>query len=127
MKKNCINCGISYNASSRQKYCSAKCKSHFNYLKSRNAEHHVQIIDNILHENRQILNRVLKGNNYTIIFKSNLNALKFYPTCITSYEKKDNKVFYYCYEFEFSEVDSERWMIVKKSREIIESKILVNK
>ena len=115
MLKNCLNCQKKFNASSRQKFCSVKCKDQYHYKLRKGSRHHVNQINNILFSNHGILHDLLSNKSSLIVFQSNLLSLGFNLKYHTHTEIVGKNEYWFCYEYGFRFIDKERVHLIKSS------------
>lgn len=114
--RSCPVCNGEIKGRSDKRYCSAACKSSFQYEKRGESEPFFFKVDRQLRLNRKILKRHNKSG-YTTLRKDVLIAEGFYPKYFTHYWKNQKgQVYLFCYEFGFLEIDQsgiKKYLIVE--------------
>ena len=114
MKKVCLECGDELFGRVDKKYCGDQCRSaHYNRLNSDDSNE-IRNINNILRKNRRILSDLVpkektKAHRDKLLEKGfNFN---YFTNTLTT---KENRVYYYCYDYGYLELEDGWFALVKK-------------
>ena len=115
-KSTCILCGKPIVGRTDKKYCSTFCKNTYNYNKRSKTKSATQVIDAILHKNREILDVIMGPNRKKMkIEKRELIQMGFQSEYLTGfYYNSQGKMYRYVYDFAWMEFTGSIVMIVKK-------------
>lgn len=105
-KSKCLECGttMSYGRSDR-KFCCEKCKNKYNNREKINLRSCKTKVDRAIQKNYDILRSLLKSG-ITQLPISELYAMDFNPTFITSYTRCGKHTVFSCYDISFIISDS---------------------
>jgi hypothetical protein len=108
MEKNkcCLNCDADISSGRwDKKYCNAKCKANYHNKQQRDKEQSVREITGIIRNNWKIL-KMLNPSGHTTIRKSYLIEHGYNFNYFTNiYKTSKGKVYYFCFDMGFSEVE----------------------
>ena len=119
--KNCLACGKTIKGRADKKFCDDYCRNNYNNQQKAKGSHstYVRNINNALLKNRKILDGILPVTEKTA--KANLDKLQrigFNFNYITNiYTTKDNKQYFYCYDYGYLPLDHDWFLIVKRKEE----------
>jgi len=115
-KKKCRSCQKEFLGRTDKKYCSTKCKNHYNYYQRKNTQKITRRIDKILHRNYEILKMLLPSNKSRIKYdRLVLEQAGFQFNYHTStYTNSRNKTYYYLYDIAWMAFSTREIMIVQK-------------
>ena len=121
--KNCPACGKIVKGRVDKKFCDDYCRNNFNNQLNSNTVNYVRNVNNILRRNRRILEEIMEGVEKATTRSRAELAKKGYNfdfvTCI--FTNKEKETYYYCYEYGYKELDSEKCMIVRnKTQKLLE-------
>ncbi len=113
--KKCLACNEIIHGRSDKKFCSDYCRNDFNNKKKSEDTKHINAINKILSNNRNILQRLCPTGKFAIK-KEKLASERFdfnYFTNIYKTQKED--VYYFCYDYGYRFfTDNDKVLIVKK-------------
>jgi hypothetical protein len=117
--KNCLACNKPIKGRTDKKFCDDSCRNKFNNRLYSYSIPVVRNINKILRKNRRILEELLSGleNKVLIVERKELAEKGFqfeYFTEIFHPDKKEQ--YYYCYDYGYRSIDSEKVMAVKDTR-----------
>ena len=114
MQKTCPVCGEIIRGRSDKKYCSDFCRNAFHNKHNSEKNAYINKVNRILRKNHQILTRLNpKDKTTTHIKKLHQEGFNFdYFTNI--YETKSGRVYKFCYDQGFLELDDGYFAIVKR-------------
>ncbi len=116
MKKQCPECGDTYNGRADKKFCSDSCRSaHHNKLNS-DSTNFIRKINNILRKNRRILAE-LNPDGKKKMHKDRLLTKGFNFKYFSSlYKTKDNRVYHFVYDQGYTELDNDWFLLVENKK-----------
>lgn len=113
-KKHCLDCGEIIVGRADKKFCSDQCRNNYNNQLNRNTNNLVRNINNILGKNRRVLANLNPDGKTTVkkdtLLKHGFNFQYFTETYIT----KKNRVYHFCYEYGYIQLDNGFYALVKK-------------
>ena len=116
MEKKCLECGDALFGRIDKKFCSDQCRNTYNNKLNSDDNNYIRNINNILRKNRRILEG-LAPNDKAKAHREKLLELGFNFNYFTSiYTTKDNRVYYYCYDYGYLPL-SEGWNAIVKKKE----------
>ena len=114
MKNGCLECGEELFGRIDKKFCSSQCRSSY-YNKQNSSENsQVRNVNNILKKNRRILEDFSSDNKLKAQRERLLEKGFNFTYYTNTYTTKDNRVYYYCYDFGYLEFEEGWYAIVKK-------------
>lgn len=114
MERQCLTCAEEVFGRIDKKFCSDQCRNSYNNKLNSDSSNYVRNINNILRKNRRILEQ-LTPNEKSKAKKEKLVSLGFNFNYFTSiYTTKDNRTYYYCYDYGYLELDKDWFALVKK-------------
>ena len=119
--KKCLSCNKPLKGRVDKKFCDDYCRNNYNNQQKAKGSHsaYVRNINNTLLKNRKILESILPVAEKTA--KANLDKLQrlgFSFNYITHiYTTKDNKEYFYCYDYGYLPLDNNWFLIVRKKEE----------
>lgn len=119
--KTCLSCGKNLKGRVDKKFCDDYCRNNYNNQQKAkgNQSAYVRNINNTLLKNRKILESILPETEKTA--KANLDKLQrlgFNFNYITHiYTTKDDKQYFYCYDYGYLPLDHNWFLIVKRKEE----------
>jgi len=106
MRKQCLECGDSFQGRADKKFCSSNCRSSYNNQLNSDANNFVRNINNILRKNRRILAE-LNPEGKAKIHQDKLLERGFKFSYFTNiYRTKTGNTYYFCYEQGYIRFDS---------------------
>ena len=116
-KRLCPECGEVLNGRIDKKFCSDMCRNAFNNKINSDSTNYVRNINNCLRKNRRILEENLVGEKTTLskqkLIDKGFNFKYFTNQIIT----KNNRAYFFCYEFGYLPLENELILIVKRKVE----------
>ncbi len=113
-KRLCLECGTPLKGRIDQKFCNDSCRNAYNNKKLSGSTNFMRKINRILKQNHAILEE-LNPEEKTTAFKSTLEKRGFDFNFFTSiYTTKTNRVYYFVYDQGYSEVENNKFILVKK-------------
>lgn len=109
----CLDCGAPLKGRADQKFCNDLCRNSWNNKKLGASTNLMRNINRELKKNHSILEEQNPGEKSTVL-KSVLDKKGFnfkYHTNI--YTTKTGRVYYFCYDQGYSEVESNKFILVK--------------
>ena len=119
--KRCLACDRPLKGRVDKKFCDDNCRNSYNNQQKAKGSHsgYVRNINNSLLKNRKVLESILPVTEKTA--KANLDKLQrlgFNFNYITHiYTTKDNKEYFYCYDYGYLPLDHDWFLIVRKKDE----------
>lgn len=112
--RKCLDCGEPLKGRADQKFCNDMCRNSYNNKKMSGSTNFMRKINRILKINHAILEE-LNPEEKSTTFKSILEKkgfdFRFYTTVYTT---KTGRNYYFCYDQGYSELDNNKYMLVKK-------------
>ncbi|MEL6676790.1 MAG: DUF2116 family Zn-ribbon domain-containing protein [Bacteroidota bacterium] len=87
--RSCIQCGKPLTGRADQRFCSTNCKNKWHQAKYKAAEAATKAVDDILHQNREILLRMLDGKMTRTVSRNALELQGFRFAFMTGYRKDE--------------------------------------
>jgi|SRR5690554_2148733 len=114
MKQLCLECGEKIKGRVDKKFCDDQCRNTYNNRQKRDQNNFIRNVNNILRKNRRILATLApKGKGKAN--KDELLQKGFDFTYYTNtYTTKDDRTYYYCYDFAYLELDNNWYALVKR-------------
>lgn len=113
-KKKCLECGFEIIGRSDKKFCSDQCRNNFNNNLKKDETNYIRNVNNILRKNR----RILQGLNPDGKAKVSRNRLQMkgfnFDYYTNTYTTKTNKVYYYCYDQGYLQIEGDYFFLVLK-------------
>ena len=114
MEKECLECGDSIFGRVDKKFCCDQCRNSYNNKLNSDSTDYIRNTNNILRRNRRILEQ-LTPNEKAKTTRDKLVEKGFNFNYHTStYTTKDNRTYFYCYDFGYLELDKGWFALVKK-------------
>ena len=113
MERYCLECGAKLIGRIDKKFCNDQCRNNYNNRANKDENHLMSNINRVLRKNRRIL-KELNPNGKIKIKKRDMekNGFDFkYFTHI--YKTKDGKVYYFCYEYGYLDLQNGYFALVK--------------
>ena len=114
----CNNCGDELFGRVDKKYCSDQCRNTFNNKQNSDHNNLVRNVNNILRKNRRILEEIVLGEKKASKKDKLLQQGFNFNYFTNTYSTKDNRVYYYCYDFGYS-FSNDDWISIVKKKEYI--------
>jgi hypothetical protein len=117
--KNCLACERPIKGRTDKKFCDDSCRNNYNNRLYSYSIPVVRNINNILRKNRRILEDLLSGldKKVLVVERRKLAEKGFQFEYFTQYfTTKENDQYYYCYEYGYRSIDSEKVLAVKDTR-----------
>jgi hypothetical protein len=117
--KNCLACERPIKGRTDKKFCDDACRNNYNNRLYSYSIPVVRNINNILRKNRRILEDLLSGleKKVLVVERRKLVEKGFQFEYFTQYfTTKENDQYYYCYEYGYRSIDSEKVLAVKDTR-----------
>ncbi len=117
--RSCEFCKKSLQGRNDKRFCDYSCRNNYNNFLKRSGNKYIRNINNALGKNRRILKGLLKDGVETA--KANEDRLKrlgFQFNYFTNtYTTKNDKTYYYCYDYGYLPLDNNWYLVVKKSED----------
>jgi predicted nucleic acid-binding Zn ribbon protein len=117
--KTCLACGKAVKGRSDKKFCDDYCRAAYNNDLKSAANNNIRNINNALGKNRRILESILPEGKATVnISRDKLIEKGFafkYHTHL--YTTKENRTYFYCYEYGYLPLENNWVMVVKREGE----------
>jgi len=115
--RKCAECGTEIYGRVDKKFCSDQCRNTFNNRIHASSNAYIRKVNYILRKNRRIMEELLN--------KSDKDALRVHKNKLTDkgfsfdyytniYKTKNNKYYYFSYEYGFMKLDDDHYMVVKR-------------
>ena len=117
--KSCLACERPIKGRTDKKFCDDSCRNNYNNRLYSYSIPVVRNINNILRKNRKILENLLSGleKKVKVVERRKLAEKGFQFEYFTQYfTTKENDQYYYCYEYGYKSIDSEKVLAVKDTR-----------
>jgi hypothetical protein len=117
--KNCLACDRPIKGRSDKKFCDDSCRNNYNNRLYSYSVPVVRNINNILRKNRRILEELLSGleKKVLVVERKKLVEKGFQFEYFTEQFLPDKKEqYYYCYDYGYRSIDSEKVLAVKDTR-----------
>jgi len=119
--KNCVCCSKPLRGRSDKKFCDDFCRNTFNNHQKARGNHNgfIKPINTALLKNRNVLSSLLPEGEETIIVpREKLLRMDFQFRYITDfYTTSAGKMYYYCYDHGYLQLDADSYLIVKKKED----------
>lgn len=113
-QRKCLDCGEPLRGRADQKFCNDSCRNSYNNKKLSGSTNFMRKINRILKKNHAILEE-LNPEEKTTTFKSKLVKAGFNFNYYTNtYTTKTGRIYYFCYDQGYSELENNKFMLVKK-------------
>lgn len=114
--KNCLECGKPIKGRIDKKFCDDWCRNAYNNKLNSDNTAYVRNVNNILRKNRRIIEELIPAGEETAkAGKNKLHHMGFNFTYFTNtYTNKKGVVYYYCYEYGYSPIESDYFLLVKR-------------
>lgn len=111
--RTCLDCGEPLRGRADQKFCNDLCRNSYNNKKLSGSTNFMRKINRILKTNHAILEG-LNPEEKSTTFKSVLEKQGFNFKYYTNiYTTKTGRVYYFCYDQGYCEVESNKFILVK--------------
>lgn len=114
MKKVCLECGDELFGRKDKKFCSDHCRSTYNNNQNSESSTYVRSVNQILRKNRQILERLAPKDKAKASREKLLKAGFNFSFYTNTFATKENRIYYYCYDYGYLSIDDDWYAIVKK-------------
>ena len=117
--KNCLACERPIKGRTDKKFCDDSCRNSYNNRLYSYSIPLVRNINNILRKNRRILENFLSGSEkkVRVVDRRKLVEKGYQFEYFTQYfTTKENDQYYYCYEYGYKSIDSEKVLVVIDTR-----------
>ena len=119
--KTCLYCGKPLKGRIDKKFCDDNCRNNYNNQQKAKGSHstYVRNINNALLRNRKILESLLPDEKKTAnANRDKLLRLGFQFKYVTHlYTTKDEKTYFYCYDYGYLPLDNDWYLIVKRKED----------
>ena len=113
-ERKCLECGEPLRGRADQKFCNDLCRNSYNNKKRSISTNFIRKINRILKTNHSILEE-LNPKGKTTKFRGVLERQGFNFNYFTSiYTTKDGRIYYFCYDQGYSELENNKFLLVKK-------------
>jgi F0F1-type ATP synthase delta subunit len=113
-ERRCLECGEPLRGRADQKYCNDLCRNAYNNKKLSGSSNFIRKINRILKKNHAILEE-LNPEDKTTTLKSILEKKGFnFEYFTNTYTTQAGRVYYFCYDQGYSELEKNKYMLVKK-------------
>ena len=113
-KKKCLECRFEIIGRSDKKFCSDQCRNNYNNNLKKDETNYIRNVNNILRKNRRILLGLNPGGKAKIS-RSRLQMKGFnFDYYTNTYTTKNNKIYYYCYDQGYLQMDGDYFFLVLK-------------
>jgi len=114
MEKICLECGDELFGRVDKKFCSAQCRS--SYYNKQNSQENNQFrnINALLRKNRKILADLIDNERMKIQREKLLEKGFNFTYHTNTLTTKENRVYYYCYDYGYFELEDDWYALVKK-------------
>lgn len=110
----CLECGEKIHGRVNKKFCSDQCRNTYNNRSKQSVNSYVRKVNQKLRKNRRILDE-MNPNGKSKTTKEKLLAKGFdFQFFTNKYQTKEGRVYYYCYENGYLELDNDWYALVKK-------------
>lgn len=114
MERKCLECDRKISGRIDKKFCTDQCRNTYNNKEKSSDTSYMRSVNGILRKNRKILMK-LNPEEMAKTTKEKLLNLGFNFNFYTNtYTTKDNRVYYYVYDYAFQETGEDWYLIVKK-------------
>lgn len=112
--RRCLECGAPLKGRADQKYCNDLCRNAFNNKKLGRSSNYMRKINRILKKNHSIL-KDLNPEEKTTTLRSILEKQGFSFDYFThTYTTRSGRIYFFVYDEGYSELDSNRFVLVRK-------------
>ncbi|PIF05650.1 MAG: hypothetical protein CSA36_05600 [Draconibacterium sp.] len=116
-KRNCLECGEPLRGRADQKFCNDSCRNAYNNKKLSKSTNFIRKVNRILKNNHTILES-LNPEEKAITYKSILKKQGFnFDYYTNAYTTRAGRIYYFCYDQGYSELENNKFMLVKKENE----------
>lgn len=117
MKRVCLECGIEIHGRRDKKFCTDQCRNDFNNKNNADSTNYIRNVNRILRKNRRILAEICPEDKKRAQKDYLLRKGLVFDYCTNIYTTKDGRIYYYCYDYAYSHLDNDWYLIVKKKEE----------
>lgn len=115
-KRTCLECGEPLKGRADQKFCNDSCRNSYNNKKAGGSSNFIRKVNRILKSNHSILEE-LNPEEKGISYKNTLAKRGFNFNYFTNiYKTKTGRVYYFVYNQGYSELEGNKFMLVKKEQ-----------
>ena len=113
--KTCLECDQQLIGRVDKKFCNDYCRNSYNNRENKVANDYVRKVNVVLRKNRRILAQIMDGKDKTKTSKEELllNGFNFYYYT-NFYKTKQDKTYYFVYEFGYLSLENEIYALVIK-------------
>lgn len=100
-ERSCLNCGDKIKGRADKKFCDDQCRNAYNNMLNEKANNSIRKINNILKQNRRILENIFNRNNtHSKVHKQSLINRGFRMNYHThQFSSKSGALYYFSYEY----------------------------
>lgn len=114
MANQCLECSKELFGRVDKKFCDDQCRSTYNNKQNSDSTQYIRNTNRILRANRRILEQ-LTPNEKSKTTRDKLIDKGFnFDYHTSTYTTKDNRTYYYCYDYGYLELDKGWYALVKK-------------
>jgi hypothetical protein len=117
--KNCLACDRPIKGRTDKKFCDDSCRNNYNNRLNSDATPLIRNINNILRKNRRIMEELLSHleKKVLVVDRQKLVEKGYQFEYFTEhFTNKENEQYYYCYDYGYRAIDSEKVLAVKDTR-----------
>ena len=118
MMRTCEECGTELTGRSDKRFCSDYCRNTFHNRRHSKRNRSRSIVHSKLRKNQEILSALLRHRTKRVIPKEQLLQQGFDFNYLTEIKRfKDNKSYFYIYEFGYRILEMQKLLLVRKTGE----------
>lgn len=114
MERKCLDCGDPIHGRIDKKFCNDQCRNSYNNKEKSGDTNLMRNVNNILRKNRKILAKLNPDDKAKSHKDKMLEAGFNFKYYTNTYTTKDNRVYYYVYDYAYQETGEGWYLIVKK-------------
>ncbi len=114
MKRNCLECGESFEGRVDKKFCCDQCRNTFNNRQNKDASNFCRNINRLLRNNRKVLENFANNKKYKTNKEKLITAGFNFDYLTNIYKTKTGKIYYFCYDYGYIENDDNTFTIVER-------------
>jgi predicted nucleic acid-binding Zn ribbon protein len=114
--KRCLECNEPLRGRTDKKYCSDACRNSYNNKQNKQSYNLVRQTNRILAKNLKILIELNTSGKTTLPKTDLLNKGFNFKFFTSTYQTNSGKLYYFCYDQGYLELENNKYLLVKKER-----------
>lgn len=110
----CLECNRELFGRVDKKFCSDQCRNSYNNKQKRSDNNYIRNVNNTLRKNHRVLTALLKGDKASAKKEKLLSLGLNFDFYTNTYQTKDGRTYYYCYDVGYINTNDDWYSILKK-------------